>query len=556
MPSLDHHAFLRLPAPEGGAFHRRTTLGRTAFPGLSLVFLTMALLAAGCGEAGRGGSRDEAEGPLPAPQPGAIEEARSQVDPMAHPDSAWPGDTTRLPEDTIFTATTVVGRPDSTLGADSAWRGAEEGSAGFGGSEGVAPPGAAEPGAQGVRFPRPDHIRGIYLNAWTAGSATRRGRLIELARRTELNTFVIDIKDASGYVSHDSQVPLTREVGATGERRIRDLDGLLNELAAAGIYPIARIVVAKDPILTAGRPDLAIQDSSGVPWLDQHDVMWLNFFHPEVWQYHVDLAHEVAEAGFPEIQWDYVRFPDAPAEYLSRAVFPERDGRSKIEAVRGFLGYSRKILGASGVRVTADVFGVTTSYRRDVGIGQLWESFIDQVDVALPMVYPSHYWTGSFGFEEPNAYPYEIVRRALGDAVRRSAQVEGAGATRPWLQDFSLGDPPYGAPEVRAQIQAAYDVGIQEWILWNPGSRYTESALIPARGLPPWLEPVMRVGGEVVALSKRFEVLGEVQPDGAEAAGSNPVLEDPELLELQTLPGSRELPAVPIPDTGRVVRRK
>lgn len=208
----------------------------------------------------------------------------------------------------------------------------------------------------------------------------------------------------------------------------------------------------------------------------------------------------------------------------------------------------------SGARVTADVFGVTTSYRRDVGIGQLWESFIDQVDVALPMVYPSHYWTGSFGFKEPNAYPYEIVRRALRDAIGRSGQVEGAGTTRPWLQDFSLGDPPYGAPEVRAQIQATYDAGIQEWILWNPGSRYTESALIPARGLPSWLEPVMRVGGEVVALSRRFEILGEETPETAPDGGAVP--DEPALPELRPLSGSRALPAVPIPDTGKVVHRR
>jgi len=174
------------------------------------------------------------------------------------------------------------------------------------------------------------------------------------------------------------------------------------------------------------------------------------------------------------------------------------------------------------------------------------------VDVALPMVYPSHYWTGSFGFEKPNAYPYEIVRRALRDAVSRSALVEGAGTVRPWLQDFSLGQPPYGAPEVRAQIQAAYDAGVEEWILWNPGNRYTESALIPKRGLPSWLEPVMRVGGEVVPISKRYEVLGEIGPEkGALVEDTMPL---PDLIPpLQgRRPGVKTLPPVPIPDTGRV----
>jgi hypothetical protein len=90
--------------------------------------------------------------------------------------------------------------------------------------EGQGPEASVE---EGARFPKPTNIRGIYLNAWTAGSATRRGRLVEMARRTELNAFVIDIKDATGYVSFPTRVPLAREVGATNEVRIQDLPALL-----------------------------------------------------------------------------------------------------------------------------------------------------------------------------------------------------------------------------------------------------------------------------------------------------------------------------------------
>jgi hypothetical protein len=404
------------------------------------------------------------------------------------------------------------------------------------------------------RFPRPEFIRGIYLNAWSSGSTRRREALITLARRTEVNAFVIDIKDATGFVSHDTGVPLAREVGADGEIRIRDLPGLLDRLEEAGIYPIARIVVAKDPILTDQRPDLAIQDSAGGVWLDQDSVRWLNFHDRRVWEYHVALAKEVVGLGFPEVQWDYVRFPDAPEAYLGRAVFPGAEGRTRVDAVRGFLGYSRDVLSKEGAVVTADVFGVTTSYRRDVGIGQLWESMTDRADVLLPMVYPSHYWPGSFGYDKPNAYPYEIVRAALKDALRRSAEVEGAGLTRPWLQDFTLGDPPYDAPEVRAQIQATYDAGIQEWILWNPGSRYTESALMPEGGLPSWIDPVMRVGGKVVPVSERFEVLGETPPVGEATSEDTLILPDMVAPTIGGQPSERTLPAIPIPDTGGVNR--
>ena len=357
-------------------------------------------------------------------------------------------------------------------------------------------------------FRRPEHVRGLYVNAWSAGSRRRMAALIDLARRTEVNSFVIDIKDASGYVSHRTAVPLAREIGATTEIRIPSMTWLLERLEEAEIYPIARIVIVKDPVLAAAHPELAVQDTSGGAWADNKGTVWLNPFNREVWDYHVDIAREVAAMGFPEIQWDYVRFPDAPALALGRAHFPGRDGRPRTEAIRDFLAYSREELAKLGVDVTADVFGVTTSAKRDVGIGQVWESFIDVVDVALPMVYPSHYWKGSFGYEEPNSYPYEIVRRALEDAVERSAEMEDAGATRPWLQDFTLGAPRYEAPEVRAQIQATYDVGIQEWILWNPGSRYTEAALEPVEGFAE--EAMVRIANEIVPVSRRFELFDTV----------------------------------------------
>lgn len=361
---------------------------------------------------------------------------------------------------------------------------------------------------EGARFARPEHVRGLYVNAWAAGSSRRMEEVLEIVRNTEVNSLVIDVKDATGFVSHASAVEELRSVGATGEIRIRDLPALLDRLEAEAVYPIARIVVIKDPLLSRARPDLAIQDTAGGVWIDSKELLWLNPYSREVWEYHVKLAREVAEMGFPEIQWDYIRFPDAPESDYARATFPGADGRPRYQAIRGFLAYAREELADLPVRSTADVFGVTTTFRRDIGLGQLWETFIDVVDVALPMVYPSHYWEGSFGYGTPNAYPYEVVKRALVDALRRSEGVDGAGLTRPWIQDFNLGEPLYGAPEVRAQIQAAYDVGIQEWIIWNPSTRYTVGALEPTGGFET--EPLIRVAGVVAPVSRRAAVIDSV----------------------------------------------
>ena len=364
--------------------------------------------------------------------------------------------------------------------------------------------GASEIPQEAVRsvFKRPEHVRGVYLTAWTAGSERRLSELIRLARETEINTFVIDLKDATGYVSHDTRVLLAHESGATSQRRIKDLPGLLRRLQREGIYTVARIVVMQDPLLVAARPDLAVQEWDGAIWVDGKGLRWLNPHRREVWDYHVELAREGVEAGFPEIQWDYVRFPDAPKDELARAVFPGSAGEPKSEVIRAFLVHAREALRELGPEITADVFGVTTS-AHDVGIGQVWERFIDVVDVALPMVYPSHYHPGSFGIESPNAYPYEIVRRALRHGLRRSSGQESAGTIRPWLQDFTLGAPPYGPAEVRAQIQAVYDAGLREWVLWNSASHYTRDALEPVGGFQT--PPRIRVGGRIVPVEERFD---------------------------------------------------
>jgi hypothetical protein len=349
--------------------------------------------------------------------------------------------------------------------------------------------------------------------------------LFAIARRTEVNALVIDIKDATGYLSHRTEIPLAHEIGATEEIRITDLPALLDRFEREGVYPIARIVIVRDPIIAEFRPEMAVADTAGGVWVDSKGLVWLNPYSKEVWDYHLAIAREVALMGFPEIQFDYVRFPDAPQADMDRAVFAGAEGRSKTDAIRELLQYTRAGLADLGVQTTADVFGVTTSYRRDVGIGQVWESFIDAVDVALPMVYPSHYWTGSFGHDDPNSRPYEIVRRAMSDALERSARVPGAGLTRPWLQDFTLGAPIYAGAEVRAQIQATYDAGAKEWILWNPGSRYTEAALEPVGGFER--EPLVRVAGVLTPVSRRYIVMDSVAALPVERPVEQPVLASP-----------------------------
>jgi hypothetical protein len=333
-----------------------------------------------------------------------------------------------------------------------------------------------------TRVPTPDTLRGLYVNRWAA-LGRKLNDLIGVAKRTEINALVIDVKDDRGFVLYRSKVPLAREIGAdTADGHWMSgakLRAVLDTMAAHNIYPIARIVVAKDPLLAKKKLDLAIKRKSDLkPWLDKNGRPWLDPHQREVWQYAVDLAREAHELGFSEVQFDYVRFPDEK-RLISETIYPLANGRTRAQVIRDQLGFVRNALKPLGMRVTADVFGLTATDTTDMGIGQRWEMFVDQVDVVLPMIYPSHFARGTYRLRNPNAHPYQTIDHALKDAIARSDSVPNAASVIPWYQDFTLGAPRYGAPEIRAQKKAGYDNGFQSWILWNPKSNYTLAALEP-----------------------------------------------------------------------------
>lgn len=328
--------------------------------------------------------------------------------------------------------------------------------------------------------PTPDPVRGLYVNRWAA-IGQRMWQLIDVAQRTEVNALVIDVKDDRGFVLYHSNVPLAREIGADTTRPMsyRRMRAVLDTMRAHGIYPIGRIVVAKDPLLAGAKREWAIKRKSNLaPWLDKNGRPWLDPTHPEIWKYAADLGAEAVNLGFSALQFDYVRFPDED-RIIREATFPLMNGRVRAQVIRDQLAYLRSLVKPLGVPMTIDVFGLSATDTTDMGIGQKWEMFIDQADVVLPMDYPSHFAPGTFGLRNPNAHPYETLDHALRDAKARSAGIPNAARIVPWYQDFTLGSPRYGATQVRAQMRAGHDNGIESWMLWNPGSRYTLDALHP-----------------------------------------------------------------------------
>jgi hypothetical protein len=323
--------------------------------------------------------------------------------------------------------------------------------------------------------PRP--IRALYINRFAAQSPTKMKHLIAVADSTEINAFVIDIKDEFGLNWHSSDPLLQRNEGSMN--KVANLPALVDTLRAHGILPIARMVVFKDSVAARNNPEHVIRKADGTPWRDKKGVMWVNPYSRAIWDYNFRVADEAVKMGFGEIQFDYVRFPE-PYKSLPAQVFPEAAGRSKADALNDLLRIARARYNKMGVRMTADIFGLVTTVRGPLEVGQDWEKISPVVDVVLPMVYPSLYPHGSFGIRLPNAEPHKTVFIAITSARTRDATlgITTPEHVRPWLQAFTLGAPHYGPADVDAQKQAVYDAGYDGWVLWNPGSKYDE--ILPA----------------------------------------------------------------------------
>lgn len=328
----------------------------------------------------------------------------------------------------------------------------------------------------------PTPVRALYVNAWAFGTK-KFYDIIRMIEGTEVNSLVIDVKDDTGYLTYQTEVPTARQIGANTQLRAPDVKARLRTLMAHGIHPIARIVVAKDPLLATRKPEWAIQSNAGGAWHDRQGRAWVDAFNDSVWTYAAALGEEAVKLGFAEVQFDYVRFPDEPRSRMQSAVFKYRRGtESSQDGVTRNIRMIREKFRKLGVPFTIDVFGLTTSAETDMGIGQKWESLVTSADAVLPMVYPSHYGRGSYGFDHPNFEPYAVIKHAMTDALRRSAPYKSSAEIRPYFQAFTLGKPRYTPVEVRAQIRAAEELGIKSWVLWNARSAYERAYLRDASG--------------------------------------------------------------------------
>ena len=327
-------------------------------------------------------------------------------------------------------------------------------------------PAASRPAALQPR-PLPNELRGVHITPALAGIPGKLQQYLAL-KKDGLNTIELDVKDENGEIGFPADVPLARRVGSA--LRYYNPERTVAQIHQAGLYLIGRIVTFQDPILAARAPALAIRRSDGSRWVTNGGLGWTNPYDHRVWKYNVDIAVQAAKLGFDEIQFDYVRFPSDGD--LSVIRYPGAHPQPMGWTIPLFLKYARSRLKPLGVRISADVFGLSAT--RNLGIAQFPRRMAPFLDSIYPMVYPSHYVSGEYGIVNPDSRPGTTVAYSLRD-FREKLQGRSTKLI-PWLQDFSLGRS-YSLADVQDQIQAARLEHSKGFLLWNAAGVYTVKAL-------------------------------------------------------------------------------
>lgn len=325
----------------------------------------------------------------------------------------------------------------------------------------------------------PSKIHGAYFSTSYVSNPQKVEALIQELKDLKLNAVVIDIKNDRGNVTFDSKNVLANEIGAV-RPVIWNLSEMTELLHEEGIYVIGRLVAFRDWKLATERPSYAVKNTNGTLFKDRAGDVWLNPYYREGWEYLTEIAEEAVELGVDEIQFDYVRF-STEAKHGKVDFGVDSVEVTKDQVITEFVESAVERIHEKGGFVSADVFGAIIHSKVDAAtVGQDYVELSKRLDFICPMIYPSHYADGFFDLAVPDMNPYELIYYALLDSAEELLQLteqNQCANVRPWLQDFTASWKPvyqhYGKKQVEEEIQAVYDAGYGQWLLWNSAGKYS-----------------------------------------------------------------------------------
>ena len=313
---------------------------------------------------------------------------------------------------------------------------------------------------KGKKFCR--EARGMYLNYY---AALHGDQYIKLIKETNCNAVVIDIKD--GALSYKS--PVAKELSPTAYKKahvsVDEFRDAVQKFHDAGVYTIGRITCFNDTHYAKDHPEDCIKtsvSSSG----------WPSAYSRDAWYYNVALAREAVDLmGFDEIQFDYVRFPEAAYEMSQDkgTNFRNTYGESKIQAIQNFCFYAADQIHDAGAYFSVDVFG-ECSNGYVTACGQYWPAISNVVDAISSMPYTDH-----FGNTDTWSQPKAVMSAWAKKAAKEQTKIPTPAAARTWITGYNT---PHWSPSViydekklRDQVDALYKAGLDGgFIPWNSGS--------------------------------------------------------------------------------------
>jgi hypothetical protein len=323
------------------------------------------------------------------------------------------------------------------------------------------------PDEERLAWPEDRALRAIYLGGRDA-LGTWEWTLDHLKAR-DMNAVILDGKAYMGEVTYPSKVDIAVKTGAIAGAPIADLSRTIRFAHQRGIRVIMRVSCFHDPLAAVKAPELSVRGN----WGGAYPIGWLDPGGELAQKYIVDLVEEEIALGADEINLDYVRYPVQGG--LGNADFHLHDtGRTRIGAITDFVRKVHAITQSHKVPLSVDIFGVTaTGTRQDIeALGQDIALLSPNVEALMPMVYPSHYDKGFYGWEIPGNHP-EII--AIGTKAAVAKAVTGSAVVRPWLQAFMWRSPDYGPKYLAQETIEAQNGGGAGYAMWNPGGYYGDA---------------------------------------------------------------------------------
>ena len=310
------------------------------------------------------------------------------------------------------------------------------------------------------------NAKSMYLNG-SSQVISNVDKYLEIAISSGVNAMVVDIKD--GALAYPSEVAKTYTITGynSAMNKLEVYQNAVKKIKDAGIYVIGRIVVFNDVHYGKDHPEDCIKSSAS-------SQLWPSAYSRGAWEYNVELAKQAIDLmGFNEIQFDYVRFPEA-AYNMSKSSstdFKNLYNEEKAETIHNFLMYATDEIHIKNAYLSVDVFGECSS-TYVTSYGQYWPAISNIVDVVSSMPYTDHfdrnnsvYWTN----------PYKTVYNWAKGAATRQTEIPTPAVARTWITAY---DTPhwnptviYDASKISDQAQALVDAGLTGgFITWHSAS--------------------------------------------------------------------------------------